>query len=258
VASAAQVGFLWTTQPLVPDLGRFNPAAGLSRLFGPRGLVEAVKALLKVLVVGWVVYTAVRARLPDLVALGTLPTPHLLTLLGTLLYTLALRVSLVFLVIALLDYAYQRWDYEKSLKMSKEEIKQEHKQSEGDPLIKGAIRQRQRDAARKRMMQDVPKADVVITNPTHVAIALAYDVGAMRAPQVLAKGQDELAARIRELAAEHDIPFVENPPLARTLYKQVEIGQEIPAALYAAVAEVLAYVYERNRKKALTSNCSGV
>lgn len=250
VAGMAQVGFLWTTQPLVPDFNRINPASGLTRLLGLHGLVEAAKAIVKMIVVGWVVYATVHARLPELVALNMLPVQILLPLLGGLLYTLTLRVTLVFFGIAVFDYAYKRWDFEKGLRMSKQEIKQEHKQTEGDPLLKQAIRQRQRDAAKKRMMQDVPKADVVITNPTHFAIALAYDADTMNAPSVLAKGQDEIAARIREIATAEGVPLMENPPLARTLYQQVEVGKPVPPALYAAVAQVLAYVYERNQHRA--------
>lgn len=250
LATLAQVGFLWTPHPLIPDVNRLNPLTGAARLFGPRGAVEAVKALLKVSIVGWVAYSTIRAHLPALIHLTTLPTGPMLASLGGLLYTLALRVTVVFLAIAALDYAYQRWEHEKSLRMSKQELKQEHKQSEGDPLVKHAIRQRQREMARRRMLQDVPKADVIITNPTHFAVALAYDGSAMRAPTVLAKGTDLVAARIREIAREHDVPLVENKPLARALHKEVEIGHEIPAALYAAVAEVLAYVYERDQNRA--------
>lgn len=249
LACVAQVGFLFTPQPLVPDVNRLNPAAGLSRLLGTRGLVDLAKAVVKLLVVGLVVYATLRGRLPELIALATLPTGPLLASLGSILYALCLRVVVTFCLIAVADYAYQRWEFEKSIKMSKEEIKREHKQSEGDPLIKAAIRQRQREAARKRMMQDVPKADVVITNPSHFAVALAYDAaasGGMAAPRVLAKGQDAIAARIRAIAREAGVPLVADPPLARALHKTVEIGQEIPAALYAAVAAVLAYVYQRN------------
>lgn len=248
-ASLAQVGFLWTAHPVLPDFNRINPLAGASRLLGAKGAIEAAKALAKVVIVGWVVYSTLHGHLPTLLSLITLPTVALLSAVGSLLYALCLRVAVVFLVIAAFDYGYQRWDYEKSLRMSKEEIKQEFKQSEGDPHIKAQIRQRQRAAATRRMMQDVPKADVVITNPTHFAVALAYDAAGMAAPKVLAKGQDLVAARIREIASEHDIPLYENPPLARALHKEVEIGHEIPAALYAAVAEVLAYVYDRDRTR---------
>ena len=249
-ASVAQVGFLWTTQPLVPDPNRINPMAGAARLLGSRGMFETAKAVAKMVIIGVIVFVTLRPRLPDLVALITLPDGALLAMLGGLLYALGLRVAAALLVLALCDYAYQRWDHEKSLRMSKEEIKQEHKQSEGDPHIKHAIRQRQRAMARRRMMQDVPKADVVITNPTHFAVALAYDAQASsRAPVVLAKGADHVAAKIRELAREHDVALVEEPPLARALHKEVEVGQEIPPALYAAVAEVLAYVYDQDRRR---------
>jgi flagellar biosynthetic protein FlhB len=249
LASFAQVGFLWTTQPLVPDPAKLNPLSGLQRLVGIHGVVEALKAIFKLGIVGWIVYAGIRDRLVDLIALPTRPTEILLPALGSLLYALSLRVAVAFLLIALCDYAYQRWEHNKNLKMSKQEIKQEHKQSEGSPEVKAQIRRLQIQASRRRMMEDVPKADVVITNPTHFAIALAYDRNAMGAPVVLAKGTDLIAARIRQIAGENDVPLFPDPPLARSLYKEVEVGQEIPAALYAAVAEVLAYVYEQDKGK---------
>ena len=161
---------------------------------------------------------------------------------GGLIWTLGLRVSITLFILAVADYAYQRYEFEKSLKMSLSEIKQENKQSDGDPQIKARIRRTQREMSKRRMMQDVPKADVIITNPTHFAVALRYEAGGA-APKVVAKGQDEMAARIREVAREHKVPLVENKPLARTLYSTVEIGREIPADLYEAVAQVLAFVY---------------
>ena len=248
--SVAQVGFLFTTQPLLPDFSRVNPLSGAARLLGPKGMVETAKAILKMGTVGLITFTTIRSHLPDLVALITLPGAAWLARLGAIVYELGLRAASVLFVLAVADYAYQRWEHEKSLKMSKEEIKQEYKQSEGDPHVRAAIKQRQRDMARKRMMADVPGADVIITNPTHFAVALAYDMSGAQAaaPRVVAKGADNVAARIRELARANDVALVENPPLARALHKEVEVGQEIPPALYAAVAEVLAYVYEQERK----------
>ncbi len=246
--SVAQVGFLFTTQPLVPDPNRINLLTGAARLLGPRGAVETAKAILKMAVVGFVAFTTVRAHLTDLVALITLPGAAWLARLGAIVYELGLRVASVLFVLAVADYAYQRWEHEKSLKMSKEEIKQEYKQSEGDPHVRAAIKQRQRDMARKRMMADVPKADVVLTNPTHFAVALVYESDGTGAPRVVAKGADNVAAKIREVARENGVAVVENAPLAHALHKEVEVGQEIPPALYAAVAEVLAFVYEQERK----------
>lgn len=166
-----------------------------------------------------------------------------------ILYNVALRIILALLVLGVLDYLYQRWEYAKSLRMTKKELKDEYKQLEGDPQIKSRIKQRQRQLAMRRMMQDVPKADVVITNPTHYAVALRYDAATMAAPQVVAKGEGYLAARIREIAEENKVPLVENPPLARAIYKAVDVGGFIPAELYQAVAEVLAFVYRLQRRK---------
>ena len=247
--SVGQVGFLFTARPIMPDVNKVNPMTGLQRLLGTRGIVEAVKAILKVSIVGIVVYITLRTYLPNLLTLIMLPPQLLLPALGSVIYTLAIRVVVVFLLLAAFDYLYQRWELEKSLRMSKEEIKQELKSSDGDPMIKAMIRQRQREVSKRRMMDSVPNADVIITNPTHFAVALAYNGESMAAPKVLAKGKDVLAARIREIARENNIPIVENPPLARALYKEVEIDKEIPGALYAAVAEVLAVVFERDRKR---------
>jgi flagellar biosynthetic protein FlhB len=210
--------------------------------------VELGKSILKLVVVGLVVYLAIRAEVFRILELSALSPSALLIEIGSIAGLVALKASIVILVIALLDFAYTRYEYEKSLKMSKQEVKEEARQSEGDPQIKGKIRGLQMRAALRRMMRKLPQADVVITNPIHIAVALKYDNKKQHAPVVLAKGARLLAERIKEVAREHDIPIVENPPLAQALYYTVDIGQEIPVELYKAVAEILAFVYRLKRK----------
>jgi len=239
-----QVGFAVTPEALAPQWNRINPAQGFKRLLSLRGSVEAIKGLVKMALVGGICFTTLRNALEsgDLLRTMRMPLAETVGIVGGLIWTLGLRVSVTLFLVAVADYAYQRYEFEKSLKMSLSEIKQENKQSDGDPQIKARIRRTQREMSKRRMMQDVPKADVIITNPTHFAVALRYEPGGA-APKVVAKGQDELAAKIREVALEHNVPLVENKPLARTLYRAVEIGSEIPADLYEAVAQVLAFVY---------------
>lgn len=248
VVNLLQVGVLFTAEPLAPNWARLNPVAGFTRLFSRRAFVEGVKALLKVWLIGWLTFSAVRADAAMLWRTSEIDPLMVLMLVGQLLYKMAWRVGLAMLVLALLDYGFQRWEYEKSLRMTKEEVKQEMKQTEGDPQVKSRIRARQQAIARRRMMQAVPKADVVVTNPTHYAVALQYDSEKMAAPTVVAKGMNLIALRIREVAQRHGVPIVENPPLAQSLYRTVEIGQQIPPELYQAVAEVLAYVYRLRRR----------
>lgn len=244
VSGVGQVGFAVTPEALAPQWSRVNPASGLKRLLSMRGTVEAFKGLLKMGLVGGVCYSTLRGAIDSGELLRTMgePLTEVVSVVGGLIWTLGLRVSVILMILAVADYAYQKYEFEKSLKMSLTEIKQEVKQSDGDPHIKAKIRRLQREMSKRRMMQDVPKADVVITNPTHYAVALTYDGGGS-APKVVAKGQDEVAARIREVARENKVPLVENKPLARTLYGTVEIGREIPADLFEAVAQVLAFVY---------------
>lgn len=239
----AQTGLLWGSKRPFFDASRVNPLAGLKRLFSSHGLVELFKALLKLTIVGWVAYSFVNEHLNELLGLSQLGLAPALRLWAKLAYGLGLRTGTAYLALAAADYAYQRWTLMRSLRMTKEEIKEEYKSQEGDPLLRGRIRQQQRRIARQRMMSKVPKADVVITNPTHFAVALKYEREQMSAPQVVAKGAALVAQRIRELAGEHGVPVVENPPLARALYRLAEIDQEVPPELYRAVAEVLAFVY---------------
>lgn len=237
-------GWLFTFKPLQPDFSRLNPLSGIGRIFSITGLVELVKAVIKVLVVGGVAALVLWHSLEAVVSLTMETTTgaisHAAQLVG---WTLILVVGGMVLVVAV-DVPFQLWNHSRKLRMSRDEVKRESKETEGDPHIKARIRSLQREAARKRMMAEVPKADVIITNPTHYAVALSYKENSMRAPRVVAKGQNIIAARIRELAAEHRIPVLEAPPLARALYRHADLGDEIPETLYTAVAEVLAYVFQ--------------
>ncbi|HEX2954005.1 MAG TPA: flagellar biosynthesis protein FlhB [Bacillota bacterium] len=245
-----QSGALFSTEPLRPKWDRINPLQGFKRLFSPRSVVELAKSVLKLGIVGYILWSAMRNEiLPWSVKSADLPAVSIAEGYWNLLYQVSIRMIMALLVLAVLDFVYQRWEYRKSLRMTKKEVRDEFKQQEGDPLIKSKIRQRQRQMAMRRMMQDVPKADVIITNPTHFAVALQYDPAKMSSPKVLAKGEDFLAAKIREIATANNVPIVENPPLARALYKAVDIGEFIPADLYQAVAEVLAFVYRLRKKR---------
>lgn len=247
-ANYAQVGFLFSLQPLVPDMGRLNPLSGLQRIFSRRSAVELLKAAVKTAIISLVAYSAVRGQLDRFPLMLDQPIEALLGSVGAMVAAVMLRVGLAMLLVAGADYAYQRYEFHVQMRMTKQEIKEEYRETEGSPEVKSRIRRKQRELARRRMMQEVPRADVVVTNPTHFAVALRYDSAEMDAPQVVAKGQGYVAQRIREVAAEHDVPVVENPPLARTLYAAVEIGAGVPEDLYQAVAEILAYVYRLRAK----------
>ncbi len=247
VANLAQVGFLFSQEALRPDLSRINPINGFRRIFSGRGLVELIKSLLKLVVIGLVVYTTLRDNHLSVVATSRMPLSTGVSSLARVGASLGLRAAVVMLVIAAADYLFQRREFEKSLRMTRQELIEEMKRYENMQL-KARIRTRQRQLAMSRMMTAIPQADVVITNPTHVAVALHYEQGKMRAPQVVAKGQRLVAQRIKEKAREHGVPLVENKPLAQALFKSVEIHQEIPMELYQAVAEVLAFVYQLKTK----------
>jgi flagellar biosynthesis protein FlhB len=246
-----QTGLLVAPQAMKPDFTRLNPLSGVKRLVSGRGLVETVKACGKLAIISWIAYATISGGYAELLGTINRDAPTMLASIGDLLYRLALRIALFLLILAAADYGYQRWSFEKSIRMTKEEVKQESKQQEGSPLVKSRIRARMRQIARRRMMESVPTADVIITNPTHFAVALKYDPLSMHAPQVVAKGADIMAQKIRDLAREHDVPIIENPPLARNLYKNVEIGREIPPELFGAVAEILAFVYQINRRRGM-------
>jgi flagellar biosynthetic protein FlhB len=242
VVSVVQVGIRPHTQALKPDPKRLNPVSGFKNIFGKNSLVELAKNLLKVAIVATVVLSALLPHIGDFAALVGMSPLQLGAAIAHNVRSLAMRAAMAYLLIGLVDLVYQKRRHEKSLRMDKQEIKDEAKQNDLPPEVRGAIRRRQREAARARMMAAVPEADVIITNPTHFSVALKYD-GKSAAPQVVAKGQDVLALRIRELAAEHDVPVVPDPPLARSLHASVEVGQQIPEELFQAVAQILAYVY---------------
>jgi len=242
-ANISQFGILFTTQPLAPKLSKLNPLKGLKRLFSLRSVVEVAKALLKILIIGLVAYAALHKYFNLLPGLMHLQVLDIMTFTGQAALKICFFTCLALLVLAGLDYAYQRWQYENDLKMTKQEVKEELKHREGDPVIKSRIKKAQFEMAQRRMMADVPTADVVVTNPTRLAIALKFDTENMEAPQVVAKGAGHIAARIKEIAREFGVPVMEQKPLAQSLFQSVEIGEAIPAALYKAVAEVLAYVY---------------
>jgi len=242
LANILQIGFMFTTESLKIDFTRLNPVNGLKRIFSRRALAELVKTLLKTFLVGYIAFSFLYKELPRLAVLMDYPLADALSIVGDITIMVGWRILAVLFVIAVADYAFQYYDYEKSLRMSKEEIKEELKTTEGDPYLKAEIKARQRQMATRRMMQEVPKATVVITNPTHFAVAIKYD-NSMSAPVVVAKGQDFMAQRIKALALDHNVTIVENKALARALYQEVEIGFPIPEELYKAIAEVLAYVY---------------
>ncbi len=242
-----QVGFLFTVETIQPKLEKLNPLKGLKNMFSMRALVELVKSITKAGLLLYVAISYVRDHLNEILLVLELHPQQTIVIMWQIVYGIVIRCALLLFVIAIFDYAYKRWKNNKDLMMSKQEIKDEYKQSEGDPQLKAKIKEKQRAFAMGRMMQEVPKADVIITNPTHFAVALKYDASVGEAPIVLAKGQDLIAQNIKKIAGENDVPIVENKPLAQALYKTVDIGDFIPTELYEAVAEVLAYVY--NLKK---------
>lgn len=253
VANLVQVGFIASWHPVAPDLNKINPIAGLGRLFSRRNLVRLLVNVGKVGLVAWVAWALIANRMDRMIVLPQLDFLAALTVAGEMVFTVSIRLALVLLVLALLDYAYNRYQHEQQLRMTKQEIREELRRMEGDPLLRARRLRVARQLAMQRIAAEVPKADVIVTNPTHVAVALRYDAKAMAAPTVIAKGADLMAEHIRKLAIEHNVPIVRRPPLARAIYAACEVGQEVPSKFYKAVAEVLAYVYElagRGRRKA--------
>ena len=239
-----QVGFLFTTKPLRPKLSKLNPISGLKNLFfSLNSLFELAKSTVKVTILAFIIYGEYIRNMPFFTMMMRMDIISSAKKIFEMIFSLAFQVGLAFAVMAAFDYLYQRWKFEKDLKMSKQEVKDEWKQSEGNPEIKGKIKQKQREMSMMRMMQAVPQADVVITNPTQYAVALEYDDSGPRAPKVIAKGKDFVAARIKEIAIEAGVEIVENKPVAQALYVYCEVGDEIPADMYQAIAEILAYVY---------------
>ncbi|BBO88286.1 flagellar biosynthesis protein FlhB [Desulfosarcina ovata] len=242
IGNVAQFGFLFTGEKLTPDLAKLNPISGIKKFFSLRSLVELLKSVIKLLIIGGVAYAVTQRYLDQIPGLMQLSIGAIVIFIGQASFQIGLYTCMVLFLMAVLDFAYTKWQHQEDLKMSKQEVKDEHKQSEGDPKVKARIRSVQREMARQRMMEAVPGATVVITNPTHLAIAIQYEDG-MHAPTVVAKGAGFVAQKIKALAEENDVPMVENKPLARTLFKSTEIGDFIPADMYRAVAEILAYVY---------------
>lgn len=248
VANYLQVGWLVTTEPLKPKLEKLDPIKGLKRIFSMRSIVELLKSILKIGFVGTVAFIILWVNIEKVLQTALKPIEDTLPLVGLLTVQMGIAAACSLLILGLLDYFYQKFDFEKSLRMSKQDIKDEHKNAEGDPLIKSRIRQTQREMAMRRMMQEIPEADVVITNPTHYAIALKYDESKRDAPYVVAKGTDYIAQKIKLIAKENEVMTVENRPLARALHAQTEIGDSVPEEFFKAVAEILAYVYRIKNK----------
>lgn len=248
ICDVVQVKWRPTSKPLKPKFSKLNPIKGFKRFFSANSLVELIKSLAKLAVIGYVVYSYLQDRLSQVLILYDISLNQAIALIGEIVVDLGIRIAAVYMIIAFLDFGYQKWKFKEDMKMTKQEVKDEYKNQEGDPQIKSKQKQRMREASMRRMMQQLPEADVVITNPTHYAVAIKYDPDKYDAPYVLAKGENHLAQRIKDVAKENNIEIVENKPLARMLYANVEIGELIPPELYQAVAEVLAFVYHLKGK----------
>jgi len=252
MSTYVQIGFLFTTEPLKPKFSKLNPISGLKRMFSTRSLFELAKSIVKVILVAWVAWGSIEAEFTNMMKLMDLELGPLTLYLIDTAINIAIKICFVLLLIAGVDYFFQWRRHEKDIRMSKQEVKEEYKQTEGNPEIKSKIKSKQREASMRRMMKDVPKADVVITNPTHYAVAIKYEPEKRSAPYVLAKGADFMAKRIKEIAKENKIQTVENKPLAQALYNNVDVGEAIPPDLYKAVAEVLAFVYNLEGRRPQT------
>ena len=248
VSDAAQVKWKPTMKPLQPKFSKLSPLKGVKKIFSANSIMELVKSVAKIGLIVYISYIYLKDKWGMLFLVYDMPLMQAINLAAEMVTDLGIRIAAVYMIIALADFAYQKVKFSNDMKMTKQEIKEEFKQQEGDPQIKGQIRQKMREASRRRMMQDLPQADVVITNPTHYAVAIKYDPEEADAPVVIAKGEDHMAARIKEVAKENKIEIVENKPLARMLYANVEIGEAVPPELYQAVAEVLAFVYHLQGK----------
>jgi flagellar biosynthetic protein FlhB len=249
LSNVLQIGFMLSWETVTPKLSKISPIKGIQKLFSKKTIMELFKSLAKLALVGVIAYVTVKGEMDRLPSLADREVQAILLYVLKVAFKIFIRVSMAMIFLALLDFWFQKWQFEQQLKMTKQEVKEEFKRTEGDPLVKSRIKRIQYEIAKRRMMQEVPKADVVVTNPVHLAIALQYDTAEMSAPTVLAKGAGEVAERIKTLAREHHISIVENRELAQNLYKMVEIGNEIPSILYQAVAEVLAYVYRIKGRK---------
>lgn len=243
LVSIVQVGWKVSTKPMKPELSKFNPINGFKRMFSKDSVFELVKSIVKIGLIGYMAYASIRDHQNELFILYDLELNQAIALVGGLVIDVGFKISLVYLIVGIADFVYQKHKFNEDMKMTKQEVKDEFKNTEGDPQIKGRQRRKMQEVSQKRMMQDVPKADVVITNPTHFAVALRYDTKESTSPVVVAKGADYIAQKIKEIAKDNQIEIVENKPLARMIYHNVDVGAEIPPELYQAVAEVLAYVY---------------
>jgi flagellar biosynthetic protein FlhB len=245
-ANLLQAGPVLSLHPLAPKLSKISPAAGFKRIFSAVTVVELLKSVLKLGVIGVTVYAVLKAEAGRLPELAGMDVHDLMPYMGAVAFRIALSTGVILLLMAGVDFGFQRFENERRMRMTRQEVQREFKETEGDPMVRARIRSIQRESARKRMMADVPRADVVVTNPTHLSVALKYDAAEMAAPRVVAKGAGHVALRIREIARQAGVPVLEDKPLARTLYKAVEVGREIPYDMYQAVAEVLAFVYRMN------------
>ncbi len=241
-SSVFQFGWLLTAKPLTPDFSKMNPISGMARFVSKKSMLEVVKSVLKVLLIGFIGYSTVLNNFEEALILVDVSIVSTISFLGRVALTIFAKICALLIFLAFLDFMFLKWEMEEKMKMTKQEVKEEFKQSEGDPHVKAQIRSIQQEMARKRMMADVPKADVVVTNPTHLSVAIQYDSEKMDAPLIIAKGADFIAMRIREIARENEIPIIENPPVARLLHN-LEIGEHVPEDLFKAVAEILAHVY---------------
>lgn len=248
LSSFLQVGPLLSTKVFKPDISKFDPIKGMKKFVSKRSAVELIKSLAKVSLIAYVAYLTIANEFDTALSLGMLELNQTLVFIAKVAVLVMAKTCAIMILLAFIDFAFSRYEMEQKMKMTKQEVKEEHKQTEGDPLLKSRIRSMQMQQARRRMMSEVPKADVIITNPTHFSIAISYERETMDAPQIIAKGADHVAFKIREIAREHKIPVIENKPLARALYKQ-EIGEQVPEELFTAVAEILAYVYRLKSNK---------
>ncbi|MFA5103982.1 MAG: flagellar biosynthesis protein FlhB [Candidatus Margulisiibacteriota bacterium] len=249
LVEALQTQGVSSIDPLSPKLERINPIEGFKRMFSMQGIFELIKSLLKIIIVFWITWTAISRELPFVIGLINAHPWEALAVGGSIAFNVALRVSIFYLFIAVLDYLYKRFEFMKNLRMTKQEIKEEYKRLEGDPHVKQKMRDLQRAMSNNRMMSSVPQADVVVTNPTHLAVAISYQAPKMKAPKLLAKGRFEIAEQIKAIAEKNNIPIVENEELARAIYRSAKIGEEMPNELYQAVAEVLAFVYKLKKDR---------